>query len=441
MVINILIPIETSSRELLYKVFLCNLLAHAGFNCYLGSKSNIYHLAKHLKNYIYLDKGYHADVSEPLYEKIQENNGVIVNLDEEGAVDFSDNSTLKERYAPQLFDYTHTVFLWGIKQYELIKQNTGGVEKTIITGHPRFELLKPEFHYLYNQDVEKITQKHGSFILINTNMGFGNNIKGDDFVIENYGNRFKNIKNIVNFDKIKVNAFVKLIIELSSKVDKKIILRPHPEENLNLYVDAFKGIDNIKVIYSGSVVPWLLAADQIIHPDCTTAIESSFLGKLPISYMPENYPKDIVTKIPLEVSIEFSKISQVIEYLTNNQRYPNNEHRRHQVLEDYFSHHQPTTQLIINKLKEIKINNTGEATQKNLWQQFLLLRLKESYNSLRRSNDYNFTMKKLQGFDHEKIEKIQNVLLENQGLKKCKLKKYNKSLFMFARTSNHELRN
>ena len=85
-------------------------------------------------------------------------------------------------------------------------------------------------------------------------------------------------------------------------------------------------------------------------------------------------------------------------------------------------------------MTEIKINNTGEATQKNLWQQFLILRLKESYNSLRRSNDYNFTMKKLQGFDHEKIEKIQNVLLENQGLKKCKLKKYNKCLFMFART-------
>ena len=48
-------------------------------------------------------------------------------------------------------------------------------------------------------------------------MGFGNNVKGDDFVIENYGNRFKNIKNIVSFDKIKVNAFVELIRELSNK--------------------------------------------------------------------------------------------------------------------------------------------------------------------------------------------------------------------------------
>lgn len=436
MAINILIPIETSSRELLYKVYLCNLLSNNGFNCYLGSKSNIFHLAEYLKNYIYLDKGYHADVSESLYEKIRENMGVIVNLDEEGAVDFSDNSTLKERYAPKLFEYTCTVFLWGVKQYDLIKNNTGAERKTLITGHPRFELLKPEFHYLYRQDVEKITQKHGNFILINTNMGFGNNIKGDDFVIENYGNRFRNIRNIVSFDKIKVNAFVELIIELSSTLDKKIILRPHPEEDLSLYVNAFKGIDNIKVIYSGSVVPWLLAADDIIHPDCTTAVECLFLGKLPISYMPENHPKDIVTKVPLEVSMVFNKISQVVEYLSNNQSHVNHKHKRHQVLEDYFSYNQPTTQLIIDKLKEIRTNNIGEIPKKIPWMRFLFLRLKECYGSLRRSKDYNFTRKKLQGFDHKEIKKIQNKLSENQGLKKCKLIKHNKNLFMFTKTSD-----
>ncbi len=415
-------------------------MSHTGFNCYLGSKSNIYHLAKYLKNYIYLDKGYHADVSESLYKVINNNNGIIVNLDEEGAVDFSDHSTLKERYAPQLFENIHTAFLWGIKQYELIKNNTRAAEKTIITGHPRFQLLKPEFHYLYNQDVKKINQIYGKFILVNTNMGFGNNVKGDNFVIENYGNRFKNIKNIVSFDKVKVNAFIELIKTLSSSINTKIILRPHPEEDLNYYLNAFKDIDSIKVIYRGSVVPWLLAAEQIIHPDCTTAIESSFLGKLPISYMPENYPEDIVTKIPLDVSIRFNRVSQVLEYLTNKQEYPEDKNRRLQVLEDYFSQNKSSTDLIVDKLKEIRINNTGEAAQKNLWQQFILLRFKEAYHSLRRSNDHNFVRKKLQGFDLKNIKRIQKVSSKNLGLNISKLKKYNKNLYMFSRVSNPEQR-
>ncbi|MDB2464926.1 hypothetical protein N9W55_04105, partial [Amylibacter sp.] len=308
-------PIETSSRELLYKVYLSNLLANEDFDCFLGSKKNIYHLTKHLKNYIYLDKGYHADVSEEVYNQVEKNDGVIVNLDEEGAVDFFDNSTLKERYAPKLFNYASTVFLWGMKQFELIKHHSKNTEKIIVTGHPRFELLKPKFHYLYKKEVDKIIESYGSFLLINTNMGFGNNIKGDTFVVNNYANRFKNIKKIVDFDKVKVNAFIELIIELSKKLNKLVILRPHPEESHVIYENAFKGISNIKVIYSGSVVPWLLAADEIIHPDCTTAIETSFLGKLPISYMPKNYSKDIVTKIPLEVSLNFSCISQIIDYL------------------------------------------------------------------------------------------------------------------------------
>ena len=210
-------------------------MANEGFYCYLGSKSNIYHLTKHLKNYIYLDKGYHAGVSEKLYAQIKKNGGIIVNLDEEGAVDFPDNSTLKERYAPRLFEYSDAVFLWGFKQYELVKQQTEKIEQIIVTGHPRFELLKQKFHYLYNKDVEKIIENHGNFILINTNMGFGNNIKGDYFIINNYGNRFKNIEKIVYFDKVKVNAFVELIIELSKKLNKTIILRPHPEEDHSVY--------------------------------------------------------------------------------------------------------------------------------------------------------------------------------------------------------------
>ena len=372
-------------------------------------------------------------MSEPLYKQIQENNGVIVNLDEEGAVDFSDNSTLKERYASQLFEYANTVFLWGIAQQKLIKQQTEKSNKTIVTGHPRFELLKPEFHFLYNQEVENIIQKHGSFILVNTNMGFGNNIKGDDFIIGNYGNRFENIKKIVKFDKVKVKAYLELMIELSKKIDKKIILRPHPEEDLHFYANAFKDIESIEVIYSGSVVPWLLAADEVIHPDCTTAIESSFLGKLPISYMPKNHPEDIVTKIPLEISIRFNNVSEVVDHLTNKKKHLDDENTRYKVLDDYFSHRQSTSQLIVNKLKEIRQEMVKSDDQKYLCKQFALLKIKESINSLRNNNDLYFVRKKLQGFDYGNIQKIQNLLFENHGLAKVTLKKYSKGLFLFKK--------
>ena len=43
------------------------------------------------------------DNSEKIYEKIKINNGIIISLDEEGAVDFKDGSTLKNRYSKILF--------------------------------------------------------------------------------------------------------------------------------------------------------------------------------------------------------------------------------------------------------------------------------------------------------------------------------------------------
>ena len=185
----------------------------------------------------------------------------------------------------------------------------------------------------------------------------------------------------------------------------------------------------------------LFRSDEIIHPDCTTAIETSFLGKLPISYMPKNYSKDIVTKIPLEVSLNFSCISQIIDYLQKNKQFSINKNKRQQILNDYFSYSQPATQLIINKLKEIRSSHDFITHKKNLRKQFFLLKVKEIYNHLRKNKDFNFTQKKLEGFNFENIKEIQNIIFKNEGLKKAKLKKYNKHLIIFKKNNDYELRN
>ncbi len=207
---------------------------------------------RQLKNYIYLDKGYHRGVSEKLYEVVRQNKGFIVNIDEEGGVDYSDGSTLMGRYSETLFNNANLSFLWGRKQFDLVKNNMTKENQVIVSGHPRFELLKPEFHFLYQVEVDSIKKRFNNFILINTNMGFGNNIRGDDFVKSNYGGRFKNIDQIIAFDKKKLEAYRSLILELSQQLNKTIILRPHPEEDHSFYIDAFKNRNNIH----GTTDPW-----------------------------------------------------------------------------------------------------------------------------------------------------------------------------------------
>jgi surface carbohydrate biosynthesis protein len=118
----ILIPIESAARELLSKTYLAHHLALKGFQCYLGRKLHINYLINNLKGYIYIDKGYHKGVSKKLYAEIKKNNGTIINLDEEGGVDFNDGSTIRHRYTKTLFDNAYLTFMWGNQQYELVKK-------------------------------------------------------------------------------------------------------------------------------------------------------------------------------------------------------------------------------------------------------------------------------------------------------------------------------
>ena len=366
---------------------------------------------RQLKNYIYLDKGYHKGVSEKLYEVVRQNKGFIVNIDEEGGVDYSDGSTLMGRYSKTLFNNANLSFLWGRKQFDLVKNNMSQENQVIVSGHPRFELLKPEFHFLYQVEVDSIKKRFNNFILINTNMGFGNNIRGDDFVKSNYGGRYKNIDQIMAFDKKKLEAYRSLILELSQQLNKTIILRPHPEEDHSFYLDAFKDQKNIHVVSQGSVVPWILAADFMIHPDCSTGIESLFLGKKPISYLPKDHPKDIVTHLPLEASECFISISDLISFIKKG---PNSlsevNLRSYPFAEEYFSMSKPITKLITDSLFQFFYESNYISEKKlplGIRIKFILRKIQSMFQSGKQDT---LIRRKLNGFTSNNIFPLSNAI-------------------------------
>jgi surface carbohydrate biosynthesis protein len=427
---NILIPIETSSRELVYKIYLSRLLALKGHRCYLGRKTQIYSLMGFLKNYIYFDKGYHHGESEKIYKKIKQNNGLIVSLDEEGGVDFEDNSTLLNRYSSQFFNQVDHVFLWGKKQNEIISNNLKNSKIVEVTGHPRFELLKQKYHYLYQNKVKDIKNKYGDFVLINTNMGFGNNIKGDNFVIQNYGERVEKIDQIVSFDKQKLSLFFDLIETLAKKINCNIIVRPHPEECQEIYQKKFNDLDKVFVCSSGSVIPWLMATKQMIHPDCTTAIESYFLGKPAISLLPIDFPRDLVTKLPLTSSIMFNEIDDIIDFI-HKPKFSSFNSNFSDLFEDYFAYENNSFDMIVERIMILCNFNKNNLMNISLKNQ-LYLKVKAFKSKLFSSNQI-LVNKKLNGFNWETLNNTNlNIELNSNHRKKINLKKINSELFMFS---------
>ncbi len=395
---KILIPIETSSRELLYKIYLCNILSSQGFDCYLGSKSEISFLIERFTNFIYLDKGFHKGVSELIHEKILKSKGIIVSLDEEGAVDFEDGSTLKVRYSSKLFEAAKLVFFWGDYQSQLIKDDIKTKSRFVVSGHPRFELLKREFHFLYDYDLDCIKKKYKKFILINTNMGFGNNIRGDAFVLENYVDRFKDIEKIIKNDKLKIKYFNSLINKLS-ELDYNIVVRPHPEEDFSLYIDEFSLKKNVFVVNENSVIPWIISCETMIHADCTTGIESLMLGKKPISYIPNELNNDYLTSFPIKASELLVNETDVVNYIKDGKYKTEVVFSEYDWLKDNFNYPENSFNIISNELNlllnnsKIKSNylSSFEIFAKNLKNFIKILFIGKDKLIYHKNKDFNYT--------------------------------------------------
>ena len=385
--------------------------------CFLGSKANISYLMEKLNGYIYIDKGYHLGVSENLYKIIKKNNGIVVSLDEEGAVDFPDASTLKNRYSKTLFETAAKIFLWGNYQYSIVRDIVEDVNKIFVTGHPRFELLKSGFQSIYLEECDIIKKKHGQFILINTNFGFGNDINGDKFVFTNYGPRFKNIEDIVRFDKVKRDLYISLVQELVSSCKMNIIFRPHPEENRFIYEKAFAKYNSVDIINEGSVVPWLLSAEIMIHTDCTTAIESLMIGKKAISYLPKNFNPAIVTKLPRDVSFCIDSFQVLAEFI-NGKRYKINssEEQDYQIIENNFSFSMDTTKVIVDEIINLgKLINKADLKYSDVFKLKILTLKKFIKKHAKISITPSLSESKLAGLNYTNINSIHNRLLKQRN--------------------------
>ena len=413
---KILIPIETSIRELTYKVYLSRSLSKKGFQCYLGNKSSINYLTTIFKNYIYLDKGYHKGVSEKIYERVKKNNGIVISLDEEGAVDFSNNSTLSKRYSQALIDNCKLIFLWGIKQHELIKKSRNNINNLIVSGHPRFELLKPKFHFLYSKRSQDIKNKYGNFILINTNMGFGNNLRGDDFVVSNYKDRFSNIKSLIEYDKKKLNNLITLINKISIEINKTIIIRPHPEEDLSFYKNIYKNNIKVKIINEDSVVPWIIAADSVIHPDCTTAIEAYIIGEEPISYLPKE-SSTFVTELPLQISRCFTDCEKAITFIKSKNHKKNRiiNSQKIKKLEDSFSFQKDTMKIFEENILGLRSKNPSKITRGISFFNKIYLKNLSFRTSIAINKSAKLYKKKIDGLNLKRILNIINQVDADQS--------------------------
>ncbi len=307
---TICIPIETSVRELDGKLLLATLLLDANYEVLIGGRSQTKKYALAKGNCIYLAKS--LTIAEvKFYKDLKKRNCLICLLHAEGGIYSKDmTNSIHYSYPKELNEFIDLIFVYG----QAVKDKLVEIfpylnNKIVVTGDPRFDLLKEKYHSLYEREIQDLRTQYGQFILINTSFGISNHLLGDKYaynLLENTLDFTENQRSLLirkmNSFKEIVASFIELITYLSCNLQGyNIIVRHHPEENMDTYKKVTTGLKNVHVVHEGNVVKWIIASEGTIHYDCTTGVESFMAGKKTLSYAID-IDEEITAWLPLYVS-------------------------------------------------------------------------------------------------------------------------------------------
>ena len=293
---NLYLPVETKNREFDAKLLLACAAAEAGYSVVLGYKKRLLKALDELPPGIFLDKSMPLDKIQKFlhFKKLGHK---LVAHDEEGLAPFSlDEYQQRRQYCNDILEHCEYMLAWGRWQGDFIRGKAPWyAEKVIETGHPRVDLTRRELREFHRHEVDQISRQYGRFILFNTNFSFGNHFFGEGGFVD-FLERSGKIRDeqhrafyvgLQQHQERLFDEFAASVKALHERFpDMKVLVRPHPSENHEHWKDVLPQHENIVVKHEGNVLPWLMAADVVIHNSCTTGVEAYLLERPVIAFLP-----------------------------------------------------------------------------------------------------------------------------------------------------------
>lgn len=329
---RIYFAIETKVRELNARVFFAILASLNGFSVVLGSRARLIKYRKHMQTGTMMFNGVTLRLADNI--KTFKSLGFFVGaLDEEGMISFDDFEHHVYRYDFNLFNNIDFLLASGQREKDFIIKNNlkGNVKnKIIITGNTRFELvIKNHLSKLFDNDTKKIKKKYGDFILLTTKFPKTNYKQRNE--IETYfegqvasGYMRRSIDKYYaiescNDEIFTTNETKKFIINFSQKYQKeKLIIKPHPSENVDTWKKFISEINKPNVILvevnEYTTNAFIKACNFLIASNCTTLLEAFFFNKLGINFLPYNN-KNVHYQLPQVVSHNKFSVEDLMTFL------------------------------------------------------------------------------------------------------------------------------
>ena len=285
---NLIIPIEIKNREIDGAVCLASEALKMKWRVIIGQKQQIWPFVKSFPNSFFFLKSIVPSDKQQL-ELIKNSNHLVSSLDIEGLFLGKEPLGIVRRFSKKTIKLSDIIFYWGNYQYHRVEKIFPEVKKkSYITGSPIIDNWK-----ISNK--KKLSNKNNKVILVSMNFARSDpKLSKVKYLVEKktLGNLklTKEQSNIFNSEyklkKVSFKKFIEMTEFLAKKFENyKIVVRPHPEENVERY-NFLKKYSNVLVDNKSDRITQLKESSIFIHFNSTMSVQAKYFNNKVIMYNP-----------------------------------------------------------------------------------------------------------------------------------------------------------
>lgn len=279
------LPIEFSARELDGKILLARELVRRDVDVIIGQQWKIQACLPKLPSGAILFKSYHR-IYRDVMRYCKSRDFRVFALEEE--LFATDEKSGVNQVVSDGFDgFVDVIFAQSRAEFEAVREKSKNVS-IIKAGNLRADILKSRNRKMWERQLNKIKNEKPKYILINTNFGNTNSGWGDPelprkaaiqsgVLVAGNSESEALFEGSINYELHVRSVLEAAVAELLGR-GGEVILRPHPGESLDYWINKYRGCKGVSVIREGSHVPWTLAAEALLHGGCTTGFEAAVAG-------------------------------------------------------------------------------------------------------------------------------------------------------------------
>ncbi|MDE0808269.1 MAG: hypothetical protein OSB69_02885 [Alphaproteobacteria bacterium] len=228
--------------------------------------------------------------------------GHLITSIEEEAFGVTYDIELATMFSPEAMETADTVFVQGKKHRDFLVERFPNVrDRIVVTGNPRSDVIASGAGPDSTEKAAKLRGELGDFVLVNTNCGAINPFDIDTYshfsrcvnvgVLDpddpNDLERFESLLAFEHSNLREINRFLRGFAE--GHPDTLVIVRPHPSERIERWIDACEGLVSVRVESDKDHIAWMLAARVMVHTGCTTGLEGALLGTPVVGICPDDH--------------------------------------------------------------------------------------------------------------------------------------------------------